>query len=98
MKITYKTRKIEKVCTIASEAKKAYGIQMALIIHQRIDELCAFESVEELIRYKIGRCHKLSGDRKDQYAMDLIHPFRLVFEQIGNEIQIAKVLEIIDYH
>ncbi len=30
--------------------------------------------------------------------MDLIHPYRLVFEKNGGEIQIANVLEIVDYH
>ena len=29
LKITYKTRKIEKVCTIAIEAEKKYGLEMA---------------------------------------------------------------------
>ena len=39
LKITYKTRKIEKVCTIAIEAEKKYGLEMAEKIHQRIDEI-----------------------------------------------------------
>lgn len=30
--------------------------------------------------------------------MDLVHPYRLVFEKNGDEIQIANILEIIDYH
>ena len=51
-----------------------------------------------MILHKIGRCHKLSGNRKDQYAVDLVHPQRLVFTVIGNEIQIAEILEITDYH
>ena len=90
MEITYKTRKIEKVCTIASEAEKKYGSEMAAKIHQRIDE--------EMVQFHIGRCHLLKGNRKGQYAMDLVHPYRLVFEKIGNEIQIANVMEIVDYH
>lgn len=98
MKITYKTRKIEKICTIACEAEKKYGLEMAKKIHQRIDEIDAFDTVEELIQFHIGRCHALKGDRKGHYAMDLIHPYRLVFKKIGCEIQIANVIEIIDYH
>lgn len=98
MKITYKTRKIEKVCTIASEAEKKYGSKMAEKIHQRIDEIDASVNVEAMVQFHIGRCHPLSGERKGQYAMDLIHPYRLVFEKIGDEIQIANVVEIVDYH
>ena len=98
MEITYKSRKIEKVCTIASEAEKKYGLEMAEKIHQRIDEIDASDTIEEMVQFHIGRCHPLKGNRKGQYAMDLVHPYRLVFEKIGNEIQIANVMEIVDYH
>ncbi len=98
MEITYKNRKIEKVCTIAYEAEKKYGTEMAMKIHQRIDELYASDTVEEMIQFRIGRCHQLKGKRKEQYALDLVHPFRLVFEKNGTEIQIANVMEIVDYH
>ena len=40
----------------------------------------------------------LKGARKWQYAMDLVHPYRLVFEKKGTEIQIAIIMEITDYH
>lgn len=30
--------------------------------------------------------------------MDLVHPYRLVFEKIDNQIQIAKIVSIEDYH
>lgn len=98
MKITYKTSKIEKVCTIASEANKKYGPEMAEKIHQRIGEIEASDTIEELIQFHIGRCHSLKGARKWQYAMDLVHPYRLVFEKKGTEIQIAIIMEITDYH
>ena len=71
---------------------------MADKIHQRIDELHAADTVEMMIQWHIGRCHPLAQNRKGQYAMDLIHPFRLVFEKKGDEIQIANILEIVDYH
>ena len=53
MEITYKTRKIEKVCTIASEAEKKYGSEMAEKIHQRIDEIDASDTVEEMVQFHI---------------------------------------------
>lgn len=98
MEITYKTRKIEKVCTIVSEAEKKYGSEMAEKIHQRIGEIDASDTVEEMIQFQIGRCHSLKGSRKGQFAMDLVHPYRLVFKQVGDEIQIANVIEIVNYH
>ena len=96
--ITYKNKKIEKICTDAKAAEKAYGRAMAEKIHQRIDEISAADTVEMMIRFHIGRCHPLTQNRKGQYAVDLVHPYRLVFEKNGNEIQIANILEIVDYH
>ena len=98
MEIKYKNNKIKKVCTNAKEAEKAHGTLMAEKISMRIDEIESADTVEMMIRYRIGRCHALINDRKGQYAVDLVHPYRLVFEKIGNEIQIANILEIVDYH
>ena len=79
-------------------ASKKYGNEMAQKIHQRIDEIMAADNVEQMLQFHIGRCHRLHGDRKDQYAVDLVHPQRLVFEKHGSRIQIAVILEIVDYH
>ncbi|WP_077391683.1 type II toxin-antitoxin system RelE/ParE family toxin [Mobilibacterium timonense] len=98
MEVTYKSKKIKKVCTNAKDAERAYGREMANKIHQRIDEITASDTVEVLVQCRIGRCHLLSNNRKGQYAMDLVHPYRLVFEKRGEEIQIANILEIVDYH
>lgn len=98
MDITYKTKKLEKICTDAKAAERAHGKEMAALIHQRIDEITAADTVEMMIQFHIGRCHPLKQNRKGQYAVDLMHPYRLVFEKHGNAIQIAHILEIIDYH
>ena len=98
MLIEYKNRKIEKICTNAYEAERRHGREMAEKIHMRIGQLKAADSVEMLIQFRIGRCHELKGERRKQYAMDLVHPYRLVFEKKENEIKIVNVLEIVDYH
>ena len=98
MDITYDNKKIEKVCTDAKTAERSYGREMADKIHQRIDEISAADTVEMMIKFHIGRCHTLKQNRKGQYAVDLIHPYRLVFRKSGDEIQIANILEIVDYH
>ena len=78
--------------------QRTYGQDMADKIHQRVDEINAADTVELMIQFRIGRCHPLSQNRKGQYAVDLVHPYRLVFEKKGGEIQIANILEIVDYH
>lgn len=98
MQIEYKNKRIERVCTNASAAERQYGIKMACKIHMRIDEIAAADNVEELIQWHIGRCHALANNRKGQYAVDLVHPNRLVFTIQDGLIQIACIQEIVDYH
>lgn len=71
---------------------------MAFLIHQRIDQIKAATSVEMLVQFSIGRCHPLQGKRKGEYAMDLVHPYRLIFHQKNQEIQFVKIIDIEDYH
>ena len=98
MLIEYNSRTIERVCTDAAVAERKYGRKMAEKIQMRLDQIQAADSVEMMIKFQIGRCHPLKGNRKEQYAVDLVHPYRLVFEKKNNEIRIVNVIEIVDYH
>ena len=53
MDITYKNKRIEKVCTDAKTAEKTYGQDMADKIHQRVDEINAADTVELMIQFRI---------------------------------------------
>lgn len=57
LKINYKSNSLERVCTNYSVAQRKYGERMAILIHQRVDEIQAADSVEILVQYWIGRCH-----------------------------------------
>ncbi|MDD4729285.1 MAG: type II toxin-antitoxin system RelE/ParE family toxin [Dysgonamonadaceae bacterium] len=98
LKIKYKSNSLERVCTNYSMAQRKYGERMARLIHQRVDELQSADSIEMLVQYSIGRCHPLEGNRKGEYAMDLVHPYRLVFEQNKTDIQEVRIIKIEDYH
>ena len=99
MVVTYKNKKLERVCTDAYYATRQYGKKMAEKIQTRIDQISAFPNVEQMLQFQIGRCHALANNRKGQYAVDLIHPYRLVFtiDKFGN-LQVANIQEIVDYH
>lgn len=90
MQVEYKNKSLEKVCTDASAAIKKYNTRMAEKIQQRITEIKASDSVEQMLQYHIGRCHLLKGDLKGLYAMDLIHPFRLIFEKKAKRFKLQK--------
>ena len=96
--LQYRTIKLRKVCEDYGTAVKTYGVQMAKKLHQRVDELSAADSIDYLVKYNVGRCHKLDGDRDGQYAMDLVHPNRLVFEKTKDQVTTVEILEVVDYH
>lgn len=98
VEIAYKNKSLEKICTDASAAVRKYGFEMAVRIRMRIGEMMMADNVEQMILYRVGRCHMLKGDREGKYAVDLIHPYRLVFRMVGEDIQIARIEEIVDYH
>ena len=98
MDIRYKNNKIRKVCTDINVAQKKYNLRMAVKINERLDQLTYAESIEVLICLRLGRCHPLYGARLGQYAMDLIHPYRLIFTQYGDTVDIVEIQEIVDYH
>lgn len=96
--VEYKSKSLEKTCTNYTEAQKKYGKEMAELIHLRVDQIKSTPSVDMLVRYSVGRCHPLQGNRKGEYAMDLVHPFRLVFQHKDKNIQLVKIINIEDYH
>jgi proteic killer suppression protein len=71
---------------------------MAVLIHQRVNEIRSAESIEQMIQFSIGRCHRLKGNKKDFYAMDLIHPYRLIISKDGAMVCCTKIEAIEDYH
>ena len=98
MDIRYKNNKIRKVCTEAGLARRKYGLSMADLLEVRLKQLIVATSIDWLVKKRIGRCHPLYGDRLGQYAMDLIQPYRLIFTQYNNTVDIVEIQEIVDYH
>lgn len=98
LQITYADRKIEKMCTDLEAAERKHGTQIAEMIHQRIQEISAADSVEQLVQYHIGKCHPLTGNRSGQYAMSLTKNWRLVFEKVKGYLKVVCIIEVKDYH
>ena len=111
MYIEYRTKKLKKCCLEFKEAQKAYGLKKAKKLMQRINEIKAAPTLGDLNKLPPTRCHKLTGNRSGQFAVYLEHPFRLIFEPIGEHDEIyiegvldlekvtkIKILEVGDYH
>ena len=98
MEVTFKTKKLRRECTELKVTNRVYGNLMAEKIRQRIREINGASTVEMLVEGSIGRCHPLKGERAGEYAMDLVHPYRLVFQKVQDTVQIAQITSIEDYH
>jgi len=103
VKISYRNKRLRKLIEQYTEAKGRFGDQNARKIIQRMNELQAAPTLDDMP--PAARPHPLTGDRKGQYAVDLKHPSRLLFEPVDPEdphdrrtIKAICIIEITDYH
>ena len=59
-----------------------YGVSNAKKITQRYNELTKIPNLELMIKFKVGRCHSLTGNLKGKFALDIKHPLRMIIEPI----------------
>lgn len=111
MEIYFKKSKLRKVFESESALNRKYGNRMARKIMMRLAVLEAASCLAEVPTTKPERCHQLSEDRDEQFAVDLVHPHRLIFEVnhdpiprkedggINKEdVTAIEIIEVIDYH
>ncbi len=77
MQISFKDKTLKDLCEQEKLAQRKLGQPMAKKLRVRLADLMAAASVTELCA---GRPHPLTGDLAGQFALDLVHPQRLVFE------------------
>ena len=76
MEIGFKTKKLKATCEQSGLAQKQLGLKMAKKLRSRLADLNAALVVTDLCA---GRPHPLDGNRAGEFALDLVHPRRLVF-------------------
>ena len=83
---------------------KKYGYKQAVKITQRINELKAAMTLNDIQNIKAAGLHCLSGKYKNSYAIKVINPYRIRFtadngmKEDMNSITEITVIEIIDYN
>jgi len=107
MELRFKNSKIKKQCEDPKRAQRDFGLRMGTVLTQRVAELWAATCLLDIKSISAARLHRLKGDRKYQYAVDLVNPYRLVFEpllQDGVEIwdldriDIIRIEQVVNYH
>lgn len=97
MQLTYKTEKLKNICEnpkYNKELVKRYGSEVAKKLPQRIIELKAFESLSDVPTSLPYRRHKLIGDKKDLFSVNINNQYRLIFRQNDNNILIEDLKKI----
>jgi len=108
--VIFASKKIEKVFNSEKLLQKEYGEQTKKIMI-RMAVLKAAPCLAAVPVIKPDRMHELSGDRKGKFAVDLKHPFRLVFEPAEdpvpkkddggidlNKVSTIRIIAVEDYH
>lgn len=111
MRIEFRSRLLQQDCNSAKKSARRWGPENAQRLGQRLQEMEAADNLAQLYALPGARCHQLGGDRDEQFAVDLKHPMRLIFEvaddpvprKIDGGIDLAKVtsvevVEVGDYH
>jgi len=109
--ILFQDQKLEKVCNDQSLLIRKYGPIRAKLLNRRLDEFRVAENLAEMRLLPQVRCHELGEDRKGTLAVDLDHPYRLIFEPANDpipkksdgglnwlEVTAIRILTLEDYH
>lgn len=79
MDILFKSTRLLKTFNSDKALQREYGSERARLIKRRMSLLRAAPTLADVPVEKPDRRHQLTGERKNQFAVDLKHPFRLVF-------------------
>lgn len=110
MDISYGSNKIKKKLSSLVEIKKAYGT-MAKKVQMRLDDIKSSPNLKVLMQLPAANCHPLSGDMKDEWALDISGNHRMIFDINHNpipekdtggietiEVTDIRIIETRDYH
>jgi proteic killer suppression protein len=111
MRISFKTRKLQKTCSEDSASRKDLGAKGGQKLQQRMMELKAAQTLADISHLPPARCHELTGNRAGQLSVDLEHPYRLLFVVANNPrperesggldweaVTEIEIVEIVDTH
>lgn len=111
MEIAFHTRKLEKAFNSQKELQRAYGVRMAKVIMIRMSVLASAPNLDKVPITPPDRRHELQGQRAGQYAVDLVHPHRLIIQPNHDpiprkpdggidttQVTAIAIVDVIDYH
>ena len=111
MEVEVGKRSLAKAVNSERELLKRYGRNMANVLRIRLGVLQAAPNLAAVPTDKPVRRHLLKGNRAGQFAVDLVHPHRLVFKPNHAPIPLREdggidtkhvtaitIIDVVDYH
>ena len=111
MEVGFRKRSLAKTLNSERELLKGYGRDMANALRTRLGVLQAAPNLAAVPTGKPVRRHLLKGNRAGQFAVDLVHPYRLVFKPNHAPIPLREdggidtkhvtaitIIGVVDYH
>lgn len=110
MDLCFATKKLERQLGDATAMQRAFG-DLARRLQMRLDLLRAAPCLADVPSVPPPRRHKLSGDWRGHYALDIAGNWRLIFKPVSSlaasgfdydndlrGVTVIEIVEIIDYH
>jgi proteic killer suppression protein len=94
VQVKFRTRQLQRGYESHAEATRRWGAAVARRYVQRINDLYAAETVEDLYRIPPLRFHQLKGNRQGQYALSLTDRMRLIVSVTGEPTPTVWVEEV----
>ena len=111
MEVSFASKSMQKRCSQEKALQKHWGKNLARKLKQRLAELRAATTLQDIGRTPPARCHEPKGKRKGQLSVYLEHPYRLIIKPDHSPLPRKKdggldwesvtkvvVIEVVDYH
>jgi toxin HigB-1 len=109
--ILFRTKKLARVFNSEKLLVQVYGPENARLIMRRMSVLASVPTLAEVPVTPPERRHELTNNRAGQFAVDVKHPYRLIFAPAGDpvpspadggydiaRITAIEILAVEDYH
>lgn len=99
MKILYKNKKLEKVCSSLKEMKKKFDINVAEKLNNALIFIESANDMNDLYVKPSFNLHPLKGDREGQFSIYLgkILGYRIIFIPLDENEKEFKNINTLDY-
>lgn len=94
MEVRFRRKQLEKCYTCQGAAIRRWGAAVARKYVQRVNDLYAVNTIDDLFRIPPLRFHALTGPRRGQYALSLSERMRLIVTFTGKGSVTAWVEEV----